>query len=463
MNWWLLLVSHPLSMLGVMLTTLAGISWVFVLPLQARGEVDNPYIGLLIFLALPLVFLLGLILIPIGFVLSRRRIARGFASLPERRTALRRLGIFLAVTTALNILIASQLSYRAVHHMDSKQFCGQTCHVMQPHFVAHQRPFHQQVRCVECHVAPGASGWVESKMAGLHQLVAIVTNDFHRPIGHGENPRPVVPAAQTCENCHARNVAFTPKLKIFTKFQEDEQNTRTQTVMMLPVSAIHSAHMGSGKRVRFAAEGPRKETIPWIELLDASSGQTRTYTSGGAARDESLTVFEMQCTDCHNRPAHNFETPEQAVDQEIASGNIAQTLPSIKQTGVGLLTSPYKDRPEALREIPLRLRQFYKANHPQVSSARGNDIEQAGQALTAAWSRNVFPDMKVTWGTYPSHLGHTDSPGCFRCHGGEHTTASRDRGVTQDCGSCHTVLAMEEPSPEILSTLGIRPNPGGKR
>ena len=62
-----LLASHWISMLGAALVTLAGFSWLFVLPLNIRGRgVDNPYIGLLLFVAIPIVFFAGLVLIPIG-------------------------------------------------------------------------------------------------------------------------------------------------------------------------------------------------------------------------------------------------------------------------------------------------------------------------------------------------------------------------------------------------------------
>jgi hypothetical protein len=69
-------------------------------------------------------------------------------------------------------------------------------------------------------------------------------------------------------------------------------------------------------------------------------------------------------------------------------------------------------------------------------------------------NRNVFPDLKVTWGTYPNNLGHMDFPGCFRCHDGSHTTGD-GKTITQDCSTCHVPLAMDEASPEILKTLGI--------
>jgi hypothetical protein len=78
-----------------------------------------------------------------------------------------------------------------------------------------------------------------------------------------------------------------------------------------------------------------------------------------------------------------------------------------------------------------------------------------GQAILAIYNRNVFPDLKVTWGTYTNSLGHTDSPGCFRCHDGSHSTADGKRSIGQDCGACHQLLAVGQPAPDILKTLGL--------
>jgi hypothetical protein len=60
--------------------------------------------------------------------------------------------------------------------------------------------------------------------------------------------------------------------------------------------------------------------------------------------------------------------------------------------------------------------------------------------------------MNVVWGTYPNHIGHEASPGCFRCHDEEHTTAEGET-ISQDCYTCHSLLAMEEEDPQILSDL----------
>ena len=97
---------------------------------------------------------------------------------------------------------------------------------------------------------------------------------------------------------------------------------------------------------------------------------------------------------------------------------------------------------------------FYQQQYPALYAKRSQDVNQAAQAILAIYNRNVFPDLKVTWGTYPNNLGHTDFPGCFRCHDGSH--ASKDgKTITQDCNTCHEPLAMDETSPEILKKLGI--------
>jgi len=205
-----LLASHWLSMLGAALVTLAGFSWLFVLPLNIRGgSVSNPYIGLLIFIAIPIVFFFGLILIPIGIALFKRKGAERLDNLDDRRAAWRRVGIFFGVMTVANIVIASQLSYRAVEHMDTVQFCGQTCHVMKPEFTAHAaKPPHQAVACAECHIAPGAAGWLRAKMAGTSQLMAVVFNSYPRPIQSplrttSWSPRRIRANTATSETCRS--------------------------------------------------------------------------------------------------------------------------------------------------------------------------------------------------------------------------------------------------------------------
>jgi len=162
----------------------------------------------------------------------------------------------------------------------------------------------------------------------------------------------------------------------------------------------------------------------------------------------------MECVDCHNRPTHTFDLPERAMDKALAFGAIPANLPFIKKESVELLKANYATREEAAEKLPASLLGFYQHQYPELAGKRQEDIQQAGRAVLAIYRRNVFPELKVSWGTYPNNLGHMDFPGCFRCHHGSHTAAD-GKMITQDCSACHEALAMDETSPEILKTLGI--------
>ena len=62
------LSNNWISLAGVVIVTTATIFWLFLLPTTLRGDTDNPYIGILAFLALPAPFFAGLVLIPLGTV-----------------------------------------------------------------------------------------------------------------------------------------------------------------------------------------------------------------------------------------------------------------------------------------------------------------------------------------------------------------------------------------------------------
>jgi hypothetical protein len=163
----------------------------------------------------------------------------------------------------------------------------------------------------------------------------------------------------------------------------------------------------------------------------------------------------MQCVDCHNRPTHAFQLPDRAVDEAMGLGHISPTLPYVKKKAMELLKTNYPTNKDAAIDIPVRLAGFYRDSYPAVSAQRSADISKAGAEIAEIYKRNVFPGLKVTWGTYPNNLGHTDFPGCFRCHDGSHSTSDKKTTITQDCNTCHEPLAVEEANPGVLKTLGL--------
>jgi hypothetical protein len=218
---------------------------------------------------------------------------------------------------------------------------------------------------------------------------------------------------------------------------------------------IHDAHLAPGINIRFAVGDPARQTVPWVDYRNSATGVSRTFTAPDVKQSlDTLPKHDMQCVDCHNRPTHTFELPERAMDKAMERGDIPVTLPFIKKKGVELLKTNYNTRTEASENIPKALVSFYRQNYSELHGKRSQDIDQAAQAIVAIYERNVFPDLKVSWGTYPNNLGHTDSPGCFRCHDGAHTAAD-GKAITQDCSTCHEALATDEASPQVLRTLGI--------
>ena len=115
----------------------------------------------------------------------------------------------------------------------------------------------------------------------------------------------------------------------------------------------------------------------------------------------------------------------------------------------------YASQPEAEAKIKADLKEFYRSQHPEVLSGHSKLVDDAGNSLYAIYKQNIFPDMKVTWGTHPNNVGHNAYPGCFRCHDGSHN-AKDGKSITQDCSTCHNLLAVDEANPKLLADMGIQ-------
>jgi len=460
------LSNNAISLCGVVLVTTAGVLWLFLLPIYIRGFVGNPYAGILLFLILPTAFFAGLALIPAGMYLRVRRQRRAGVP-PEQRLPLtwdnpdlRRIAYFVAVTTFFNLIIGANLTYRAVSYMDTTTFCGLTCHkIMKPEYTAYQGSPHARVECVQCHIGPGASWFVRSKLSGVQQVFNYALNTYPRPI-----PVPVHnlrPARETCEACHWPEKFDGDVLRTITKVNEDEANTLTKTVLLMHIGGgnggpgIHGRHIGRGVQVEYAYSDAGRQTIPWIQYKDAA-GKVTVFSSGDMkpGAEKAMEHRVMDCIDCHNRPTHRYEVPDRALDAAINAGRISRSLPFVRKAALEILKKDYKTKDAARKAIPEELAAYYRKQYPQLVSVSGRDIAAAGAEILAIYERNVYPDMHIAWGTYPNNLGHVDFPGCFRCHDGSHASAAGD-AVTQDCEACHHVLAVDEPAPKVLNDLGV--------
>lgn len=459
-----------LTLFGSSLTTVSAFTIGVFFAMEFAGFPLSPYIGILIYLLLPAVFVVGLLLIPLGAYIDRRRRRakkideRVYIDLDFNNPRLRRLAVIVGFLTLVNFIIISAVSYDGAVYMESVPFCGETCHtVMEPEFTAHMDSPHAQVKCVDCHIGPGLPSFVHAKLNGLHQVYGVLTNTYARPI-----PAPVHGlgnAELTCGECHNPEKNLGDLLRVTTDYTADEANTPVKSVVLMHVggrgaehAGIHSWHLNPDRKVSFYSPDEKRETISYVKVENADGTNVEYFADGADLEPASIPEGElrrMDCTDCHNRATHVFEMPGPAMNAALASGRIDPGLPSIKAVGVGALEDAVGEA-DGPAFIATKIKEYYAENHTEAVADKNDAMDASIAAIQDIYRRNIFPKMEIGWGAYPNHNGHTQFNGCFRCHDEGHTSRDGAQVISQDCTICHNVVTWQEENPEILETLGIQ-------
>jgi hypothetical protein len=444
-------VFNVLSLSGIALATAGAVVFLIFFIRDLAGAHTSPYFGIVTFILLPGVFVVGLVLIPLGIVRERRRLAPGAADsgqwplLDLRHASTRRIVLVIGLMTILNVGIVAMAGYQSLEFVDSRTFCTGVCHTpMEPQAVAHQRSVHASISCASCHVGEGPPGFLRAKLGGVRRLVAMTSGDYRRPI-----PSPVADlpsAAATCMGCHNREKYFGDLIRPVRSYTDDEATTEQITMMTMRAGGggwenggphgIHW-HASPWTRVEYIATDASRETIPWVRATDVNGGVTEYAVEGVSAdalQDGERRV--MDCTDCHNRQGHAIATTvARAVDDALARGLIPRTLPFVRREVLAALEDVSGEKTAVERSIAERLRTSYATHAP--AGTDGQDLAQVIAATQRLYAENVFPSMNVTFGTYANQLGHTDSLGCHRCHDDLHKSKA-GTVISQDCEMCHT-------------------------
>lgn len=463
---------NSITYAGAILTIAGVLLIVGVLFLDFIAGHSNPYLGILAFLFFPIVVISGFLLM-IGGVLRRRRKLRQRLrslsdlqyypridlNLPSHRRVL--FGLFGGVLVALPFL--GFMSYEGYHYTESQSFCGGVCHpVMKPHGDAAAVGAHAQVECAACHVGRGPSWWLKSKVTGVRQVFVLMADSYERPLPPALHA--LRPATDTCQNCHWPGKYFGDQLRIQNRFAADEDSTPFTFWMLVktggsdpntaPPSGIHW-HMALHFDTEYVARDEYLREIPWVRVTDTSTGRTRVFRSDGEPSDApppNGIMRKVDCMDCHNRAAHAFDPPAHAVDAMLSSAPELRRLPFAKRAAVEALIGTYESQLDAEAGVAASLRKFYESDHPEVLASHRGELVHLIEGTERIYEHNFFPEMNVDWRAYPSNIGHKTSPGCFRCHAGDH---SADDGsvISSDCVSCHefVVPSGSEKGPMLMS------------
>lgn len=458
-------IKNWVSITGAILAVFNLATILSLVILHSLFNFGGAYIGLFIYMALPAFMIFGLILIPIGMRINRRRAKeeelageeRNWPILNFNNVATRNASIIFVVGTVFLLIISSVGSYEAFHFTESVEFCGKLCHqVMEPEFVTYHGSSHERVACVECHVGAGATWYVKSKLSGLYQVYSVLAHKFPTPI-----PTPIAnlrPAQETCEKCHWPEKFYDRKMKDEHSFLADDSNTEEVIQLQMKTSSkmtsagiekgIHQ-HISADVKIEYKTTTNNRQVIPWVRYTNLKTGQSEIYTDSenklSQAKLDSLETRVMDCLDCHNRPSHNYKAPQNFIDKLMSEGKISKTLPGIKKVAMEVLYPEYSTKDSAFMAITSKITNFYQKSYPDLITSRKSEIDNAIVEIQSGYASNIFPFMKANWKSYPNNIGHMEFDGCFRCHNNRHATES-GKVISKDCNLCHNIIAQGTPA-----------------
>jgi len=467
-----IITCHPIAKLGGYMVTFGTITAVSYTGLTLLYHTESAYAGIIFLILVPSTFFGGLLLIPVGLYLAFKRqcvedpglkdksIREILRSLSGEEDVRNRIIVFVLFSIA-NVVLTLVIIMAGFEYMDSAAFCGLVCHkVMEPEYVMYQRSPHARVMCVDCHIGPGASWFVRSKISGMRQVYAVLAGTYSRPI-----PTPVEhlrPSRETCEQCHWPEKFHGDKLKIITHYDNDRNNTKRYTALLLKIGGPEAAgakasgihwHVSQGNRVIYMSERAERKDIPWVRFERKNEPPVAYRFTGSRLSGAEIAAAPkrpMECVDCHNRPTHVYRTADQELEGMLGLWPEMQKIPYLKKAATEVLARHFDEAAIQRKEVRRALWEWYGA-HPEEKPDPAL-LERAAEQVQEIYSRNCWPRMNIGWGTYPNHIGHTASPGCLRCHGNNHRTAE-GKAVRADCRLCHTILALKEEKPPLFDFM----------
>ena len=368
-----------------------------------------------------------------------------------------------AALLALGVLIFA-LTGAGWEYTNSSEFCGTACHTMPPEFASYQVSPHARINCVECHIGRGLiATQFTRKASDLMHVVRYVGADYEIPI-YSKHLRP---ATEICERCHNPDKFSDDSVREYKRYDAARNNELSVTHLVFKTGG-GTLREGRGKGIHWHVENKveyipaddshLEQEIPWVRVTYAGDGQVDEYVDIEAdlpadfvSQNEDR-IKTVDCMTCHNRTSHLFRTPSDALDDAMSRGVISSEIPYFKQNAVAVMDRQYPSMDEANRAVD-GLRDYYRENWPDFYAQKTDVVNDAVDNLLEVYERMVFPTMDVSWETHLNHLGHKESPGCFRCHDGKHLNEENE-SIRIECNLCHSIPLKASPDGTI-PTLSV--------
>ncbi len=385
-----------------------------------------------------------------------------FLSRLNRPLTLHLLPLGLVLLGFAGILLAAPPVWE---YTNSSAFCGETCHTMPPEYASYLVSPHSRVPCVDCHIGRDVMLVQFFRKAGHMRLIAdTILENYELPIRTAE----MRPARETCEVCHAPEQFQDDSLQVIHTF-DNNRTSDPYAIYLLMHTGGGSEREGLGRGIHWHIENPisyialdpEEQEIPWVRV-ETASGETVVYNAINSPIDtgnlEQYEIHEMDCTTCHNRIAHLLEPPNRAVDSALFAGDLSRAIPFVRVRSIELLSGTYASTDDALAAFE-SLDEYYSVNYPDFYAEGQEQVHAAINVLSTLYQESNYPEQLLRWDTHPNNIGHRDSPGCFRCHDGEHFSASGEV-IRLECNLCHSIPTVVRPGeiePTLPLTTGIEP------
>jgi hypothetical protein len=377
-------------------------------------------------------------------------------------------GVTTIVVAAIALAVLGAGGIVAWEYSNSDAFCANVCHAVHPEeSVAHRESAHARVQCVECHMG---------RLSTLHLMALKPTHakelwgmiaGYERPL-HSSTLRP---ARENCEGCHWPQSEHHDSVAVNKRYGADAKSSETDYRLILHTTAgveretpwkVTGIHWHIANDVEFATADPQARTIPWVQIR-RPDGTKVTYIDKesklSAAELGKLEPRRMECYNCHNAVGHPFPNPADLVDDAISDGRIDRALPSAKARAVALIEAT-ANLSGTLEERGAAIDKAIAANRGTVPADKAEVQAKFDKAMKDILLRSTFLAKDVTWKSFPNHVGHRDTPGCFRCHDGKHFNA-KGEAIRLQCTLCHALpqANLEAGGGSVASTIvaGVTP------